>query len=189
LVGSLFGFCRRISSGLDLFSWIEAFLFADVEARQRRKWSGRWAMGDNNIRSGTLHLSDEEFVRAFESCELVGASFHHADHVRLTWIYVRQYGEQAATERVMAGIRRFATHSGSAQKFHQTQTCAWVRLIAAAQRGRSELRTFVEFIAAHPELLDANALARYYSKSVLESPAARTGWVEPDVSPLPPLRK
>ena len=142
-------------------------------------------MSDLEIRSGTLHLTDEEFVRAFESCELAGASFHHADHVRLTWIYICAHGEEGATERTLAGIRRFATHNGSPQKFHYTQTCAWVRLIAAARRESSRLKTFEEFIASHPELLDANALGWYYSKVVLDSPAARAGWVEPDICPLP----
>jgi hypothetical protein len=142
-------------------------------------------MSAGEIRSGTLHLSDEEFVRAFESCELAGASFHHADHVRLTWIYVCRFGEQSATAKVLAGIRRFALHNGSPQKFHFTQTCAWVRLISAAQRESADVKTFLEFVDVYPELLDANALARHYSKALLDSPAARAGWVEPDISPLP----
>jgi hypothetical protein len=147
------------------------------------------AMDNVKIRSGTLHLSDEEFVRAFESCELAGSEFHHADHVRLTWIYVRQFGDQAATERVLAGIQRFAAHNGSPTKFHFTQTCAWVRLIAAAHRASPELTIFTEFVTAHPELLDASALSRCYSKAVLDSPAARSEWIEPDVSPLPSILK
>ena len=141
------------------------------------------------MRSGTIHLGDDEFVRAFESCELAGELFHHADHVRLTWIYVRQFGEQAAAERVMAGIRRFATHNGSPQKFHFTQTRAWVRLIAAAHLSSPEQMTFEEFIAKHPNLLGADALGGYYSKALLDSPAARAGWVEPDISALPSLSK
>ena len=139
-------------------------------------------MGENNIRSGTSHLGDDEFVRAFESCEIAGESFHHADHVRLAWIYIHQYGEQAATELMLTGIRLFAVHVGKEQKFHYTQTCAWVRLIAAAQRSSPDLTTFTEFVATHPHLLEANALGRFYSKVLLESPAARTGWVEPDLS-------
>jgi hypothetical protein len=145
------------------------------------------AMNDSGIRSGTIHLTDEEFVRAFESCELAGASFHHANHVRLTWIYVCRFGERDATERVLAGIRRFAAHNGSPEKFHFTQTCAWVRLIASRQRGSAGMKTFEEFLTAHLELLDANLLARYYSKSLLDSAAARAGWVEPDICSLPSL--
>ena|ERR1700722_15294989 len=142
-------------------------------------------MGENNIRSGTLHLSNDEFVRAFEGCEIAGDLFHHADHVRLTWIYVRQFGEADAMERVLGGILRFATHLGKAEKFHYTQTCAWVRLIAAAQRRSADLTTFADFIVAQPHLLEAGALAKHYSKMLLESPAARATWVEPDLSPLP----
>ena len=141
------------------------------------------------MRSGTLDLGDDEFVRAFESCELAGASFHHADHVRLSWIYVRQFGETAATKRVLAGILRFATHNGGPTKFHYTQTCAWVRLIAVAHHKSLDVKTFVEFIAAHPELLDGNSLSRYYSKALLDSQAARAGWIEPDISPLPQVVK
>jgi hypothetical protein len=141
------------------------------------------------IRMGCSDLPDDTFVEGFESCLLRNNAFHHADHVRLTWIYVCRFGEETATERVLAGIRRFATHNGSPQKFHFTQTCAWVRLIAVAHGKSADVKAFVEFIAAHPELLDANALAHYYSKSVLESPDARAGWVEPDVRPLPSLRK
>lgn len=143
-------------------------------------------MSDNNIRSRTLHLNDDEFVRAFESCELAGESFHHADHVRLTWIYVRQFGEVDATERMLTGILRFAMHLGKANKFHYTQTCAWVRLIAAAQRRSPELTGFGEFVTMHPWLLDANALGRFYSKVLLESPTARASWVEPDLSLILP---
>jgi hypothetical protein len=139
-------------------------------------------MSDNNIRSRTLHLNDEEFVRAFESCELDGESFHHADHLRLAWIYICQYGEPAATELMLTGIRLFAVHVGKPQKFHYTQTCAWVRLIAAAQRSSPDLTSFTEFVATHPHLLDANALAKHYSKVLIESSAARMSWVEPDLS-------
>jgi hypothetical protein len=89
----------------------------------------------------------------------------------------------------MDGIRRFAVRNGSPQKFNFTQTCAWVRLIAAAQRESARVKTFEEFVLAHLELLDANVLARYYSKSLLDSPAARVGWVEPDIRPLPLLSK
>jgi hypothetical protein len=143
-------------------------------------------MGDNEIRSGTMHLGDEEFVRAFESCELDGELFHHADHVRLAWIYISQYGEQAATELMLTGIRLFADHIGKLQKFHYTQTCAWVRLIAAAHRSSPDLTSFAEFVGTHPHLLDANVLGRFYSKILLESPAARAAWVEPDLSPILP---
>lgn len=135
--------------------------------------------------SGTLHLTDAEFIRDFESCELPNSSFHHADHVRLTWVYVRRFGEVAAGDLITHGIIQFATHYGSPQKYHHTMTRAWVRLVAAAWRATPEANRFEDFVALHPHLLDRSALADYYSASHLDSAAARASWIEPDLRPLP----
>jgi len=51
-----------------------------------------------------------------------------------------------------------------------------------------EGHTFEQFFAAHPELKDTKLLDRHYSKELLQSAAAREGWVEPDLQPLPELR-
>ena len=88
----------------------------------------------------------------------------------------------------LAGIRRFANHQGATQKYHHTLTLAWMRLVASALVETPEKSTFEQFMAAHPELSDKNLLAQYYSKELLQSAAAREGWVEPDLQPLPGLR-
>jgi hypothetical protein len=36
----------------------------------------------------------------------------------------------------------------------------------------------------HPELLNRDLLASYYTAGRLETEEARTGWVEPDLTPL-----
>ncbi len=139
----------------------------------------------HSFASGTIHLSDDDFVRLFESCELPGNSFHHADHIRLTWIYLRQSGETETVERMLKGIYRFACHNGRPEKFHYTVTRAWVRLVAAAWRSDSSMTQFTDFAAAHPHLLDKNALQLHYSSARLGSAAGREGWTEPDLAPLP----
>jgi hypothetical protein len=40
-----------------------------------------------DLNLGCGHLSDDEFVTAFEEGTISRAAFHHADHVRLAWIY------------------------------------------------------------------------------------------------------
>src|SRR5690242_5443839 len=137
------------------------------------------------LNCGTLHLNDDEFLRAFESCELSNSAFHHCDHVRAAWLYIRRFGEAQAATRLSEGIRRFATHHGSPQKYHHTMSVAWVSLIAAAHRDTPALDRFEDFVAAHPHLLDMRALSKYYSASRLGSPAARAVWVEPDLQMLP----
>jgi hypothetical protein len=139
----------------------------------------------DEIRAGTLHLSDAEFVATFESYNLPATEFHHADHVRLAWIYLREFGEAEAAERILVGIQRFSSHNGSPGKFHVTRTLAWMALVAESRRATPEISGFSEFAAAHPHLFDAQRLLNFYSLSHLESEAARMGWVEADRRPLP----
>jgi hypothetical protein len=139
----------------------------------------------DEIRAGTLHLSDAELTTAFGSCALPAAQFHHADHVRVAWIYVREFGEAEAAERVLAGIKRFADHNGSPGKFHVTRTLTWMALVAESRRATPEICGFPEFAAAHPHLFDAQRLLHFYSRDRLESHDARIGWMEPDRRPLP----
>jgi hypothetical protein len=35
-------------------------------------------------------MNDRDFVDAFENCAIASHDFHHADHVRLAWIYLRE---------------------------------------------------------------------------------------------------
>ncbi len=137
------------------------------------------------LRMGCAYLNDREFVAAFENCQLSGAMFHHADHVRLTWLYLAQFGEAGAQERILQGIRKTALHHGAPEKFIYTTTVAWVRLVAAACEPPFTAILFEQWVAEHPCLLDKNHLLNYYSSALLQSPAARAGWVAPDIAPLP----
>ena len=133
---------------------------------------------------GTASLSDDVFVQAFEACQLDPAKFHHADHIRLAWLYVRRHGACGAEVKLLDGIRKFAWHADAPGKFIHTTTIAWTRLVAAAQQNGPTVNNFSEWIQLHPQLLDRNLLARYYSPGRLETPEARSGWIEPDLAPL-----
>jgi hypothetical protein len=138
----------------------------------------------SELKVGTLHLTDEELVRNIEDCTL-DSEFHHADHIRLAWIYLRTMPMAAAEKRMAATLRRYSAHKGKPERYHHTMTLAWMRLVAVAWRATPQLIVFEEFIAAHPELAQANALSKYYSRKVLEMSAARIGWANPDLVPLP----
>ena len=130
-------------------------------------------------------MTDQEFVRAFESCELANEEFHHRDHIRLAWIYLRCYGEAEARRRIAAGIRRFAAYHGKSDKYHETITAAWLRLVADAVLRAPGQESFEELTQAAPELLDKRTLEKFYSAAVLTSGDARADWVLPDLQPLP----
>ena len=145
-------------------------------------------MADTHIGSGARAWSDEEFLRAFENLSFPADQFHHREHLRVAWLYLKSSDATRASERMSAGIRRFANHHGATEKYHHTLTLFWMRLVAVALVETGEGSAFEEFLAAHPELADKNLPSKYYSEQLLEAPAAREGWVEPDLQPLPNLR-
>ena len=126
-------------------------------------------------------MTDAEFARAFETCELPPDNFHHRDHIRLAWIFLQRYGAEAGAQ-IAISIRRYAAHLGKSDKYHETVTQAWMRLVAAA--GATSFEALTE---AHPELLDKAFLNEFYSDAALQSAAAREKFVEPDRKPLPEI--
>jgi hypothetical protein len=136
------------------------------------------------IHQGCGQLADEQFVRAFEQCRLPPGTFHHADHIRLAWIYVCRHGSEGAEARLLTGLRKMALQANAPQKFLHTATIAWTRLVAAAQCKNPEMKIFEDWVKRHAHLLDRTLLCAYYSAGRLETEAARSGWLEPDLAPL-----
>jgi hypothetical protein len=124
-------------------------------------------------------MTDAEFLRAFEDTTL--EPFHHRDHLHVTFLYLRQFGEAETRHRLGPAILRYAAARNASQKYHETITVAWICLVAAASAGAED---FEAMLAAHPRLLDKNLLDRYYSPELLQSTAAREHWVEPDRASL-----
>lgn len=137
---------------------------------------------------GSRSLGDDEFVAAVEETRYPNGEFHHPDHLRLAWIYVRRYGAHLAEQRIAETIRRFATRHGHESKYHETLTRAWLRLVATAQRLTPEVTGFDPFLARHGWLLDRDALSPFYSEVSLSSERARSAWADPDRRSLPCLR-
>ncbi len=133
---------------------------------------------------GCGHLSDNEFVAAFEEGTISPAVFHHADHARRAWIYAGRYDAEGAEEKLLAGIRRFAAQAGVPEKFQYTMTVAWSRLVAASRKNSKAENTFGEWIASHPEFLDRRLLEKYYSGDKRLGEPARTTSVPPDLALL-----
>jgi hypothetical protein len=113
-----------------------------------------------------------------------GGAFRHREHVHLAYIAVQRYGTDAA-EKVAGWIRHLAASQGAPQKFHATVTRAWVEIVAHHMMASPPAADFATFAARYPALLDKRLLTRHYSSRALASPAARTGWLEPDLAGFP----
>jgi hypothetical protein len=145
-------------------------------------------MTKSKFASDASAWSDEDFLRAFEDLSLPAELFHHREHIRVAWLYLKSFDASRAAERMGASIRRFANHHGATQKYHHTLTLAWMRLVAAALVEMPESCSFEKFLDVNPELADKSILSKYYSNELLRTATAREGWAEPDLQPLPNLR-
>ena len=56
-------------------------------------------------------MTDEEFLAHFEFCTL--EEFHHEDHIRMAWIYLRKFGYETGSTKCKECIKKFAR-----QKWH-----------------------------------------------------------------------
>lgn len=127
-------------------------------------------------------MTDDELLRAFEAGQPPEGGFHHVQHVRVAWNYLRDLPLAAALARFCDGLRHFARIQGADGLYHETITVAFVLLIneRLARTGRD--RSWDEFASAHPDLLawKPSLLDRYYTRETLQSAHARRVFVMPD---------
>jgi hypothetical protein len=135
----------------------------------------------SNIRQ-VLPVSDYELIERFESGNVPESGFHHADHVRLAFSYLREYSPLDALQRFSSALKQFAARHGKTQLYNETITCAYFFLI------RERMAHFVmeidweEFASRNPDLLiwKNGILNRYYQDATLKSDLARRVFVFPD---------
>ncbi len=129
-------------------------------------------------------MPEDAFDALFAEVMATAPRFGHRQHIHLTWLAVRKYGTTAAIDVISDGIQRTARYAGAPQKYHATVSRAWVELVGyhVAESPDAEFDRFVE---ESPALLDKALLGRHYRSATLAGAVARTGWVEPDLAPLP----
>ncbi len=129
---------------------------------------------------------ERDFVSRFEDCSL--DDFHHEDHVRLAWLYLRRYGAEEALSRFAAGLRRFAASRGASGKYHETITWAYLLLIRQRMQERPQDLDWDTFSRRNLDLMSWRepVLDRFYRKETLESELARRVFLLPDRLQPPP---
>jgi hypothetical protein len=124
---------------------------------------------------------EEAFLSAFEDCSLPDSAFHHRDHVRLAWIYLRDLPLLDALGRFTTGLRRYAAAGGKPDRYHETITFAFLFLVHERMQ-RSPGARWEEFERRNNDLLGWNPsiLSTYYRPETLASEHARVVFVLPD---------
>ncbi len=126
-------------------------------------------------------MTDSAFLAAFRDTSLPEGDFHHRAHVRVAWLYVREYGAVDAPTRFAADLQRYAEAKGVPGLYHATVTGAYMALIAE-RLVTTPTAVWDDFAAAHPDLFTwkPGVLERYYSSERLWSPLARAQFLLPD---------
>jgi hypothetical protein len=127
-------------------------------------------------------MTDDEFIAMFEDGNLPGEAFHHADHVRMAFLYLRRYPVLEALRRFSAALVKFATAHGKPGLYNETVTWAFLLLIRERMERAGRPQTWPEFAAANPDLLNyqSNILKKYYRDETLASDLARRTFLFPD---------
>jgi hypothetical protein len=127
-------------------------------------------------------MTDEQTIEQFEKSVAPGGSFHHADHVRVAFAYLRRYPFMEAVEKFSAALKRFALAQGKPGLYHETITWAYLFLIRERLARVGQSLNWEEFAEQNPDLLVWNegVVQRAYRKETLASDLARRVFVLPD---------
>jgi hypothetical protein len=127
-------------------------------------------------------MTDDEFMARFEECTLNKETFHHADHVRMGFLYLCRYPALEALQRFSTSLARFATAIGKPEIYNETVTWAFLLLIHERMVRAGTTQTWTQFAAANKDLLswEENILKKYYREETLRSDLAKSVFLFPD---------
>lgn len=125
-------------------------------------------------------MNDQEFLEAFEDTNLEPKLFDHTAHIRMGWIYVKNYPLAKAIDRFANALRAYTRAVGAEDKYHETITWFYMLLIAERQ-ARTNAATFDAFLAKNTDLVASpSILTRYYRPETLAGEQAQQHYVLPD---------
>ena len=123
-------------------------------------------------------------VQGFESCVTGKDSFSHSDHLAVAVWYL-SHDEKQALNLMRASLHRFLNHYDCRANYHETLTRFWILLVRRTLEGlRPDLGLLDATNAVVNKLNSSRIAFEFYSKELVESAAAKEGWVEPDLKKL-----
>ncbi len=126
-------------------------------------------------------MTDQELIDRFESGAVSESDFHHADHVRLAFAYLRKYPVLPALEKFSETLKQFAASHGKSKLYNETITHAYFFLIRE-RMARCGAVEWEEFVVQNPDMLlwKNGILNHYYQETTLKSDLARSVFLFPD---------
>lgn len=141
------------------------------------------------MQSGEEVLNDETFISRFEASTFPLEHWHHREHIKAAYLYLRAHPFEIAVERMRSGILALNAAHGVPDEptrgYHETMTQAWMRLVQVTLCEYGLASTADEFFELHPQLAEKKVLRLFYSRERMMSAEAKARFVEPDLAPLP----
>jgi hypothetical protein len=127
-------------------------------------------------------MTEYEWMDAFERCTLPNDSFHHAEHLKMAFLYLQKYTPLEALGRFSSALARFAAAHGKPNLYNETITWAYLLLIRERIARANAPQTWAKFSASNPDLLrwNDNVLKKYYRPETLTSELAKSVFLFPD---------
>lgn len=149
--------------------------------------------------SAVTEPDDDVFWETFLSAKIL--NWDHYTHLRAGYFILTQQLHKgndvsAATEDFLKHLERLQTQRPDKfnNRAHRTMTTFWLIQLERAGRefsdagcggrGLLERKSFQGVMMEHPELVNGGLWKEYYSKELMFSQEARSGWKEPDLRSL-----
>jgi hypothetical protein len=97
-------------------------------------------------------MTDDEFLHALETCELPASEFGHMAHVRAAYLYLKEGGPDEALDAVRRSLQRYVAHLGKADRYDETMTRTYVKLIHRRLAERGDAGGWPAFARANRDL-------------------------------------
>jgi hypothetical protein len=135
-------------------------------------------------------MDDEAFLAQFENHTWPHDDWHHREHIKVAYLYLRRYPLAEAIARMCAGVRAYnAAKQIPTDGYHETMTQAWMRLVHLTLCEYGPAETADAFYEQNPQLSQKKVLRLFYTRDLFMSDRARTEFLEPDLTPLPQSKK
>ena len=129
-------------------------------------------------------MNEQQFIKQFEELTLPPEQFNHRGHLWLAWIYLKNFDFKTACQKINEGIKSYAESLGANQKYHFTLTTVFIYMVRSRFNGGQDFEAFLkhnnDLLINSKKLIDA-----HYSNELINSEAARKGFVGPDKLPFP----
>lgn len=136
-------------------------------------------------------MPTEITLNAFFAHTIPLSEWNHRAHLTVAYLLLRDLPRAAAIEQMRAGVQAYNAAHQIAQTptggYHDTLTIFWMRLVGVLidTYGPGDPPTADAFLDHHTQLHSKVLPRLYYTRERIMSDAARCGWVEPDLAPLP----